>query len=446
MSIVSPVRPSNYLVILNSKEKKKVPNELPVERLIQIAQENPVVDTFLKLAVIPSPTIRPGHPKEQEMRQNMDLVRSVIEQLFKELHPEITSYIDDYGSLIIKVPGSGDYKNKQPLMFMGHLDVVPADLKDPMKQVYPTLINHPTKGEEYITTDGTTTLGADDKSLVAVIWDVVRRTINEPHVPFEIVLAPDEEEDGTSLVKLNAGDFKSKHIIVTDNDRAFQITFSCGSFVTIKINVDGLEGVHSADDNQEDFVSAADILKELHDAIGNRVIKYFPDFKVPLISKNIYKYEIAESACNRVPVKGCIFLSLRSNRQDLEDEEIKRIENEVRRIEQKYKSKEKALSIKMESIKDMPPWNGDPKSLLSTLLVQAANEMGKNEIRIAPSHGATQVNNLVGKLNQNGEEFVPVIVGVDSEHWHKTIENVSPKSMGEVSDWLYRFTQIYRNS
>ncbi|MBI3590256.1 MAG: M20/M25/M40 family metallo-hydrolase [Candidatus Melainabacteria bacterium] len=447
MPTITPVNVGHTAVLL-SQNRRRIDNQLPPERLIQIAKENPVVDTFLKLAVIPTPTIRPGHPKELEMRQNMSLVRDITDQLFKGLHPEVTSYVDDYGSLIIKVPGSEEHKNKQPLMFMGHLDVVPADLDEPTKQVYPTLINHSTKEgiKEYIASDGTTTLGADDKSLVAIIWDVVRRTINEPHVPYEIVLAIDEEEDGASLVNLKTSDFKSKHIIVADYDRAFQITFGCASFVIIKIDVDGLKGGHSGDDNQEMMVSATDILKELHDGIGNRVIKYFSDFAAPLLSKNIYEYEIARSASNKIPTEGHLYLSLRSNRQDLEDEEIKRIENEVKQIEQKHRSREQALSIQIKIDKQCPPWNGDPKSLLVKLLTQAANEIGHKEVKIAPEHGATQVNNLVGKKNQNGEDFIPVIVGVDSEHWHSTKENVSPRSMREVSNWLCKFVQIYSST
>ena len=453
MVTVSPVRPvvAKSLVDILSQKREKVDNELPTERLIEIASANPIVNTFLRLAVIPTPTIRPGHPQEDGMKQNMKRGMDLYVECFKELGiPDKNFEIDNYGSLIIRVPGSSGYEDKQPIMLMGHMDVVPADLKDPLHPIHPVLIMHmhPIQNtlKEYLASDGTTTLGVDDKALLAIIRDVVRKLKEEniSHVPIEIVVAPDEEEEGTSLVNLDASKFNAKYIIVLDDDRAFKVTFGCGSFVNIKIDIDGLQSGHSADDNQGAMISAADVLKELHDSIGNRVIKYFTDFKVPLISKNIYEYEIDKTASNRIPAKGHIYLSLRSNVESLEREELNRIQEEVKRIEQKYKGTEKGLQIKINIHKEMPPWNGDPKSLIATLLIQSAKEMGhEGEIKIAPSHGATQVNNLVGKKNHRGEEFIPVIIGVDSEGWHSTKEKVDWKSMVEVSDWLYRVIQNY---
>ena len=447
MPTITPVS-TNHTVVLLSPDRKKVSNELPIERLIQIAKENLVVDRFLGLAVIPTPTVRLGHPHENEMKQNMKMGMDLYIQYFKELGiPDENFETDEHGSLIIRIPGSDGYKNKQPIMLMGHMDVVPADLKDPLHPIYPGLIMHTTKNgpKEYITSDETTTLGVDDKALLAIIWNVVRKLKegNISQVPIEIVVAPDEEEDGTSLVNLDANNFNAKYIIVLDDDKAFKITFGCGGFVNIKIDFDGLQGGHSAEDNQDAMVSAADILKELHNAVGNRVIKYFSDFKVPLISKNIYEYEIDKTASNRIPTGGHLYLSLRSNAQDLEEEELNRIRQEVEQIKQKYKDVEKELQVRVNIYKEMPPWNGDPKSLIARLLIQSAKEIGQEEIKVAPSHGATQVNNLVGKKNRQGEEFIPAIIGVDSEGWHSTKEKVDWQSMVRVSDWLYKFVQMY---
>lgn len=436
-----------YTSILLSQNRKKIPDELPAEGLIQIANENPVIDTFLKLAVIPTPTVRPGHPKESEMKENMRLVRQVTAKLFEELHPEITSYIDKYGSLIIKVPGSKGYEDRQPLMFMGHLDIVPADLDEPTRQIYPVLINHPAKEgiKEYIATDGTTTLGADDKAQVAIIWDIVRRFILEEkaHVPFEIILAPDEEEDSASLIALDTSQSQAKYVIVADDDEAFKITTGCASFVDIKIDISGLRGSHSGIDNRDDFINASDILMELGSVLGNGVVKWNPEIHQPLISKNIYEYEIKRSPSNALPTEGHMYLSLRSLSKEEQNNELERIRQEVKRIEEKYKLTEKNLEIKIKTDEQFPPWQGSTDNLLVKLLQQAANETEHHSVKIIPSHGASQANHLVSKRNAYAEEFVSVVVGSDLEGLHTVTEKADWRSLVEVSDWLYKFVQMY---
>ncbi len=446
-STPSPIEPRSAFADNVEKDNP----ELQEVKLKQIAQNNPAVNLFLQLAIIPTPTVRPGHEKENEMKRKMEEGMTLYAQAFKELGvPKKNIERDNYGSLIIHVPASPGYENKQSLMFMGHMDIVPADLKDPTRAIHPRLIMHQTQNglKEYIATDGTTTLGADDKACLAAIYYVVKTLIekNIPHPPFEIIVAPDEEEEGSSMVNLDASKFDSKYVIVIDDDKAFKITFGCGSFVNIKIDIDGLKGGHSAEykENQDSIISAADILKELHERIGNRVIKYFSDFQeVPLISKNIYEYEIDKSASNRIPTGGHLYLSLRSNEKELEDKEVIKIEQAVKEIEDKYKNTEPNLKIKINIHREMPPWNGDPKSLIATSLIQSANEIGQEKVKIAPSHGATQVNNLAGKKNHRGEEFVPVIIGVESEDWHKTEEKVSWESIIETGNWLVRLVENY---
>ena len=80
------------------------------ERLNAIVQRNPSIERFIRLAVVSSPTVRPGHPKEQEMKRNIQQIRELTAEIFKELDKNITTYTDEYGSLIIKVPGSPGYE------------------------------------------------------------------------------------------------------------------------------------------------------------------------------------------------------------------------------------------------------------------------------------------------------------------------------------------------
>ncbi len=85
------------------------------------------------------------------------------------------------GNLIIYFPGN---VNVAPLLFSGHMDTV-----EPGKGVKPTLT------DGIFTSDGTTILGADDKSAIAIYIEILE-TLNEKnisHGPIEIVLSTCEE-------------------------------------------------------------------------------------------------------------------------------------------------------------------------------------------------------------------------------------------------------------
>lgn len=434
----------------NLKEAKSQ-DEINNQRLSDIANKYPVINTFLRLAAIPSASVIPYHPKEKEMIEKMNEVRELTKKLFVEIGvDEKNIELDKNGSLIIRIPGTGPYENCQPLLLMGHLDIVPADNDNPIKPIHPRLINHPTQNglKEFIATDGTTTLGADDKALVAPIWDTVRRLKgeNEPHVPIEIVLVPDEETTCDSLIALDTSKLKGKDILVVDGTVEFKITPGCASFIDVQIEISDLKGGHSADDNQEKFVSAADLLKELHEVIGNRVVEWNPNFHQPLLSKNIYKYEIKQSPKNAIPTKACMSFSLRSNDPNLEKDELERIRAVIKLIENKYKFKENKLQISLTEKNECPLWLTKEDSPLIKIAVEAAKAIGQNNVIIRNSHGATQVNNLVGKRNAYGEEFDAVIIGTNIEGEHSPSEKVEIESMLRVCDWLYSFVQVYSSS
>ena len=90
--------------------------------------------------------------------------------------------------------------------------------------------------------------------------------------------------------------------------------------------------------------------------------------------------------------------------------------------------------------------SGSTKSPLVKLVEQAANEIGHTNVKIGPMHGATQANLLVPKRNAYGEEFSAVVVSPNLEELHSVDEKVDWRSMIEVSDWLYKFVQIYSST
>lgn len=85
------------------------------------------------------------------------------------------------GNLIVKLAGN---RSAPPLMLNAHMDTV-----EPGKGVQPQF------NEGVFTSDGTTILGADDKSAVAIIIEAVRSIYenNLPHGPLEIIFTICEE-------------------------------------------------------------------------------------------------------------------------------------------------------------------------------------------------------------------------------------------------------------
>ena len=85
------------------------------------------------------------------------------------------------GNLILKLPGN---RNAPPLMLNAHMDIVE-----------PGLGVRPRFKDGVFTSDGTTVLGADDKSAIAIIVETIRVLCenNLPHGPLELVFTICEE-------------------------------------------------------------------------------------------------------------------------------------------------------------------------------------------------------------------------------------------------------------
>ncbi|HEY79776.1 MAG TPA: M20/M25/M40 family metallo-hydrolase [Caldilineae bacterium] len=125
-----------------------------------------MVQTFLELVQIDSPS-----GEEAEFRQAM------IQRL-RALG--LTTEVDPYGNLIARLEdGAGEY-----VLLSAHMDTV-----EPGRGIKPVI------RDGVITSDGTTILGGDDKSGVAIILEILQliRERDLPHPPIEVVLTVEEE-------------------------------------------------------------------------------------------------------------------------------------------------------------------------------------------------------------------------------------------------------------
>jgi tripeptide aminopeptidase len=169
--------------------------------------------------------------------------------------------MDEFGYVMATIPSNTD-KNVPTIGFIAHVDTSPAvsgkDVnpvihrnykggniklpKDPTQVILesenPDLKNM--KGFDIITSDGTTLLGADNKSGVAEIMDAVNYWLTHPkvkHGTIKICFTPDEEV-GRGTEKFDVAKFGAKYAYTVDGQSRGEVeseTFSADA-VNIKIH------------------------------------------------------------------------------------------------------------------------------------------------------------------------------------------------------------------
>jgi len=134
-----------------------------------------MTDTFMDLVQIDSVS-REESRLAAYLKKQLDLLGA--ETVFDGSAPQTGS---DTGNLIARIKGSSD---RAPLLFSAHMDTV-----EPGRGIKPILANG------RITSDGTTILGADDKSAIAILLEMLRvlKESGKPHPPMEFVFSTCEE-------------------------------------------------------------------------------------------------------------------------------------------------------------------------------------------------------------------------------------------------------------
>ena len=134
-----------------------------------------MTDTFMDLVQIDSVS-REESRLAAYLKKQLDLLGA--ETVFDGSAPQTGS---DTGNLIARIKGSRD---RAPLLFSAHMDTV-----EPGRGIKPVLTNG------RITSDGTTILGADDKSAIAILLEMLRvlKESGRPHPSMEIVFSTCEE-------------------------------------------------------------------------------------------------------------------------------------------------------------------------------------------------------------------------------------------------------------
>ena len=188
-----------------------------------------VTERFLRYVTIDTQS-DPNSPASPSTEKQKDLGRVLVTEL--KAIGITDAHLDDYGYVYGTIPANTD-KKVPVICFCSHMDTSPdvtgKDVKPQMVKNYRggditlpgdttqviRFAEHPALknqiGNDIITTDGTTLLGADNKAGVAEIMDAAHFFINNPdvkHGTIKILFTPDEEigrgVDNVDIKKLGA--------------------------------------------------------------------------------------------------------------------------------------------------------------------------------------------------------------------------------------------------
>lgn len=188
-----------------------------------------VTERFLRYVTIDTQS-DPNSPASPSTEKQKDLGRVLVTEL--KAMGVADAHLDDSGYVYATIPASTD-KKVPVICFCSHMDTSPdvtgKDVKPQMVKDYRggditlpgdatqviRFAEHPALknqiGNDIITTDGTTLLGADNKAGVAEIMDAAHFFINNPdvkHGTIKILFTPDEEigrgVDNVDIKKLGA--------------------------------------------------------------------------------------------------------------------------------------------------------------------------------------------------------------------------------------------------
>lgn len=416
-------------------------------KMRMLAAQYPVVAKMFELVDIPSATAQDDASSEIKQALDMQMKRmkaKVVQSLLDAGVQAKQIEQNELGSLIVRIPASAGLEHLRPLMLTAHLDIVAGNKQDPTKQVVRRLVSQ--NGREYITSDGTTTLGADDKGGLAMILENVKRLQNKPHCPLEIIFSPDEESSCDSLRKLDTTKFKAKHAIVVDEFYEFQATNGLASSMNIKINVQGTQGGHSGENiGDPNVLNAIEVLDRLTRKIKTGVMEWHPQYpKLPLISKNL-GIKTGGEASNAIPEQAFAYFLMRSFDKGKQDAEVARIEKLASNMERYYKQRKQPASFKInvETYEDYPAWQGDPKSILPGVCQKASEVMKGPLVKVEPTHAAAQASILANMKNAYGETFDAVLVGPHIEEAHTKRERIDWQSLVRADQWLGHIIDEY---
>lgn len=219
---------------------------------------NNLLERFLRYVSVDTQSNEDLQTQPSTMKQ-LNLLSMLRDEL---LAMGVEATLDEYGYVMARIPSNVD-AHVPAVGFISHVDTSPdasgADIKPQIIHDYdgsaialkgvdglyldpkdfPELLRH--KGEDLITTDGTTLLGADDKAGVAEIMNAVEYIMTHPefkHGPICIGFTPDEEI-GRGVAKFDVARFGADYAYTMDGGEVGELEFENFNAAAATVTIQG---------------------------------------------------------------------------------------------------------------------------------------------------------------------------------------------------------------
>ena len=387
-----------------------------------------ITELFLELAKIPSPSLG-----------EINVSNKILELTYIN---GINAYYDDYQNLIIRVPANTS--GKEPLLLSAHMDVVGNNSEVNIQK---------SPDNKFYLTDGTRTLGADDKAGVAVALNLAIYLAKNPdikHGGLEIVLTRDEETNMTGINHVKFNEIDSENVLVLDSDMLGNFEIAGAGYTKLDIEVTAKLGGHSGNDIQDKKrYNAAKLIADLVSKLPNGVYKKENGFTITScnlgsivagatdtgierlldkkeIDKPYSKTLISLCADNVINTSAYAHYSLRSSNRKYEEKLIEKFQKQIDKFNKKYGEYAHAeLKTKVH----MLPFEKSPNQKMAQIAKIAGKNIGV-DVKVQSFHAGAETHIYANKLNKNNVKFKPVLVGVANIYsMHSPNEKVEIESL-----------------
>ncbi|MBI2132199.1 MAG: M20/M25/M40 family metallo-hydrolase [Candidatus Tectomicrobia bacterium] len=396
------------------------------DALARIGRADPVLAAMLELIAVPSPS-----GQEEKIGE---LILAKLRALGLDARKDAT------GNVTARLPASPGMEGAPALFLTAHMDMVPGDKKEPLRPVRPRVVI--IEGKEWIATDGTTTLGADDKAGVAVILDAAARLLGKhpgapavPHGPIEIAITVEEETSMRGALSLRTEEFQARYALVIDGENLYEVVWELAGGAEVVVRPHGARGGHSGlDIHRPDNVNAIKVLTEIDQQVPQGVVKKNERGVVLSINAGLIE---GGTARNAIAPEAKITYLLRSTDPEEERKLIERIRAIAAAAQRKYQALQKDFRVEVKATSFLPPWKASTDSPLIQWVQKAGGKLGARGIRPISMHAGAESNVFASKKNAKGETLLPLLIGAANLHGiHTTAERLDWRSLVQGRDWV----------
>lgn len=385
-----------------------------------------IEELFIELAKIPSPSLREDNV--------IEFIKSYCADR------KISAKQDDYGNLYLKLEATDT--TKKPLIFSSHMDVVGGDEK----------VNIVKEGD-IIKTDGTRTLGADDKAGISAILKLFEtvQSKNLAHGGLEALFTRDEEVGMTGINHVNFDEFDGEYVLVLDSDSLGNIEFAGADYTKMLLEVETFKGGHSGNDIWDKTrLNAINVISEAICALpsgvwasdeagtitslnAGAIVGGAIEKVAPNADKNFTHELIEEARDNIINTYACAKYSIRSSSSEHKKTLIQKIEATIKELNKKY---EGLALIKVDIKNHMPMFEKSDDETMINVACVAANKINLPH-SVKSFHAGAETHIWANKVNKFGKKFKPLLLGaVDIENMHSARETVNIKSLEKGAKWV----------